>query len=316
MITQNLISDKILKKAINLHLLIFVLIIILAMIITMKRLSAMDDNPIREKKGLYSYSIKDFSRFLKKAGFANYSFKAPNDVSKSLDGNEIWFYNWSSNKVVFVTCAGIKKEIDLPGKRTWSKRSVWFNKEHQVVAWIDKGKVRYSAGVKDDPLIMSTVVNPCGGYFVKNVSQKGVEIYSIEKPDSPLAKVNVLGTGVLKLFFKKDMVYLFDYDSKDGPLKAHIFKKQGMRLVQKDLVIIPRPKNSPAPFYVEDISAWDDNVLLTYVHDWPSKSKWYLFNLKTQEIKIIGNANNYGFYLSCDIIKQNLVKEVVNLDIP
>lgn len=303
MITQNLISDKILKKAINLHLLIFALIIILGMIITIKKLSAMGDNPMKEKKGLYNYSSKNFSRFLKKAGFANYSFKAPHDVSKSLDGNELWFYNWSSNKVVFVACNGIIKEIDLPGKRTWSKRSVWFNKEHQVVAWIDKGKVRYSPEIKDDPLIMSNVINPCGGYFVKNVLQKGVEIYSIEKPDSPLVKVDVLGTGVLKLFFKEDMVYLFDYDRKDGPLKAHIFKKQGMKLVQKVIVIIPRPKDSPAPFYVEDISAWDDNVLLIDVYDWPSKSKWYVFNLKTREMKKIGNANNYGFYLLCNIIK-------------
>ena len=89
MITQNLILDKILKKAINLHLLIFALIIILVMIITIKTLSAMGDNPIREKKGLYNYSNNDFSRFLKKAGFVNYSFKAPSDVSKSLDGNEL-----------------------------------------------------------------------------------------------------------------------------------------------------------------------------------------------------------------------------------
>jgi len=99
------------------------------------------------------------------------------------------------------------------------------------------------------------------------------------------------------------MVYLFDYDRKGGPLKAHILKKQGMKLVQKDIVIIPRPKNSPAPFYVEDISAWDDNVLLIDVYDWPSKSKWYVFNLKTRELKKIGNANNYGFYLLCNIIK-------------
>ena len=202
-----------------------------------------------------------------------------------------------------MTCAGIKKEIDLPGKRTWSKRSVWFNKEHQVVAWIDKGKVRYSAEIKDDPFIMSNVINPYGGYFVKYFLHKGVEIYSIEKPESPLAKVNVIGTGILKLFFKEDTVYLFDYDSKDGPLKAHILKKQGMKLVQKDIVIIPRPSDSPAPFYVEDISAWDDNVLLIDVHDWLSKSKWYVFNLKTREMKKIGNANNYGFYLSCNIIK-------------
>jgi hypothetical protein len=73
-------------------------------------------------------------------------------------------------------------------------------------------------------------------------------------------------------------------------------------------VIIKRPRRSLAPFHVQDLSPWSDEVLFCDVHDMPVPiHEWYVFNLKTCEMKKIGNTlllGSFGFYVQCDIIQE------------
>lgn len=198
------------------------------------------------------------------------------------------------------------------------------------MAWYDRNKsvVHYKKGMFEKiskAFGRGSGPDPSGNYFVKYSSPSydiplsescRTEIYSIERPDSPIVKVSVC--GIRKIFFKTDRVFLFGNDyhgggnnNSDRSITAHIFQKKYDRLIQVEKITILPPRVSPAPFYVEDFSPWNNDVFLIDVHDLPTRSVWYVFNLETREMKKIGKvpfSGGYGFYLQCDIIGNALEK--------
>jgi hypothetical protein len=82
--------------------------------------------------------------------------------------------------------------------------AAWFNDEHQAIAWIDKGRVYYKNGMSEAPPFHADGgADPSGRYFIKDIPSPvdkrtsiGVAIYSIERPDFPLAKVKVDRGGI------------------------------------------------------------------------------------------------------------------------
>jgi hypothetical protein len=60
-------------------------------------------------------------------------------------------------------------------------------------------------------------------------------------------------------------------------------------------------------FYAMDLSPWNDEVLYLDAHDFPSRSIWYSFNVKTRQLNKVSKEPFFGgvaFYLQCDIIKK------------
>ncbi|MBW2005044.1 MAG: hypothetical protein JRI72_10635 [Deltaproteobacteria bacterium] len=259
-------------------------------------------------KGLYLYSCKEISRFLKKIGYPDYTIKSVGDITRNSDGTALRFVEWYKRKGIVVTCDGTIKELYVPGY------AAWFNDENQAIAWLDKGRVYYKNGMSEEPpFIADYRADPSGEYFMKPIHSPvdkrtsiGVAIYSIERPDFPLVKVKVdWGEDI---FLKDDMVLFFgsDFRDRDEKEKLFIFKRKGRKLLQIEKVIIKRPEKSPAPFYVQDLSPWSDEVLFCDVYDF-GRSIWYVFNLKSREMKKIGKkpfSGGWGFYLQCDIIKE------------
>lgn len=282
---------------------------------------AMGTKNRQEGKGLYFYSGKEISHFLKEIGYPNYSIKASWNVSRNANGTVLRFFDWSDNKVLVVSSTAFVKEVDLPGRATWSKRSVWFDNKHQVAAWLEGGKVYFSEGIRKD-LTSQAHEDPnlSGKYFIKSASYSSdiplrtlckTVLYSIEKPDLPLVEVSAC--GIRDIFLKNGKIIFFanDFDEqvnriKDSPT-AHVFKTKDNKLIEVEKIDIKRPKTSPAPFYVIDLSPWTNEVLLVEVYDWPSRSRWYVFNIETYEMKEVGKvpfSGGWGFYLQCDIIKE------------
>jgi hypothetical protein len=262
-----------------------------------------DEYVIDGSKKLYSFGY-NLESFLSSHGYSNYSIKSSHDLARNLKGDELWVFNWKEEtKALTITCGGEIFEWRLPS-RIWRK-SVWLDQKNQVVAWIKKGVLHYStSSIDQKPELMLSVKNKDGGYFVRSLPSRKVAIFSLESPDSPLAVADVPGTGLLRIFSKGKKLYLFDYKKEDVPLMGYVFLKKGSALLKIEEIEIPRPHPSPVPFYVEDLSPWSDEILLIDGHDWPIMSKWYIFNLATREMKKLGNADGYGFFLSCDILKK------------
>jgi hypothetical protein len=110
------------------------------------------------------------------------------------------------------------------------------------------------------------------------------------------------------VFRKDDKVFMFGnyFDTRDEQEELYTFQIKNDELIQTEKLIIQRPRKSPAPFYVKDFSPWTDEVLFADVHDF-GRAEWYLFNLKTHEMKRIGKepwGGGWGFYLQCDIVKE------------
>ena len=297
---------------------------ILSMILTFMVLSSnlvfamgYRNRPDGNGKGLYFYSAKDFSRFFKDIGYSDFWADRGIHISRNSDGTALRFVSDPMKKLVVVSCDGSVKEQHVPGY------PAWFNDEHQAVAWHDQyeGLVYYNNGMSEKISFgPHSGPDPSGRYFIKSPIPShhipmsvscSTEIYNIKRPDLPLAKIAVC--GIRRIFFKDEKVLLFGNDycdqgnGKKSATTAHIFQMRRGEFIETEKVFINRPTESPAPFYVMDLSPWNDEVLFIDVYDFPSRSRLYIFNLKTHEMKKIGYipfSGGWYFYLQCDIIKE------------
>lgn len=295
---------------------LFILFISICLIILLANLSyAMGSKSRPDGKGLYIYSGNEISNFLKNIGYPDFSITSSRNFRRNSDGTALRLIDSFNKRGIVAMCDGSINELVVHGSGTW------FNDDHKPVLSFDKDRVYYIKGQSEKrSFSLDDGADPSGHYFIKtpihshdiplNVSCI-TEIYSIEKPDLPLAKLSVC--GIQKIFLKDNKVILFgnDYISQENKIKdsttAHIFQIKDEKLIEIEKVNIDSPEKSPAPFYVMDISPWNDEVLFIDVYDFPSRSRLYVFNLKTHEMKKIGKvpfSGGWGVYLQCDIIQE------------
>ena len=268
------------------------------------------ENTPSEKK-LYIYSNREFAGFFKDIGYPDLWY---NDIriSKNSIGTALRFLNESKRKIVVVTCDGSITVVDSPGYLAW------LNDANQVIAWFDeKSRVHYANGTSEKrPFSPYSGPDPSGRYFIKEFPDLPLQprgescntcLYSTDKPNIPLVKVPICATQ--RLFYKDSKVFLAGSQYYEGhwQQEMYIFQEKGDTLKQIDRIALQRPDNSSATFYAEDLSPWDDEVLYLDVYDFPSRSRWYSFNLKTHQLIEVGKKSFWGgraFYLQCDILKK------------
>lgn len=267
---------------------------------------------------LYLYSTKELSQLLDRIGFPDFPVTAAWDVSRNADGSALRFYDWSNNKAVIISCDGHIKMVRLPGPSTWSEKPLWFDKRHEVYAWWGKGEVNISNKKRIREPSGEMVDEPHGEYYFRHIAPHhrndlttGTAIYSIDKPNAILAKVDIIGK---QIFSKNGNVFLFGNisEEREEQEEIHVFKKKNNKLVQIDKHVIKRPAKSPAPFNVEDISPWSDEVLFCDVYDFPARSKWYLYDMDTRELNELRKkpfSGGWGFFLQCDIVGKTTAKK-------
>jgi hypothetical protein len=266
----------------------------------------------REEKGLYIYSNRELSNFFKYMG---YQYLWYNDIriGRNSDGTALRFLNESKRKIIVAACDGSVTIMDSPGYLAW------LNDMNQVVAWFDdKSNVHYANGMSEKrPFSPVHGPDPSGKYFIKEPPDLSrlplsescyTSIFSIKKPNMPLVKVNIC--GATKIFYKDGKVFFTGSKYRDGNLEEkemYIFKEKGNTLEQIEKIMVPKPDTSVLYFYAEDLSPWDDEALYLDAHDFPTRSIWYSFNLKTHKLNKVGKVPWFGgraFYLQCDIIKK------------
>jgi hypothetical protein len=270
-----------------------------------------------DKSLLYLYSGKDISSFLKRKGYPELKIRAPWEIVRNADGTALFFFDWTNNKAIMANCNGVVKEILLPGKQFWRGKIIWFGKENNVAAWYEDGDVHFMTD-KDRVEILKEInkTSLSGGFYPKIVKSTfnenvpiGTEIYSIVDPMTPLARIMDFRTK--NIFLHQDKLLIFGGNFFDMSEQEYLYnfqlKDKELLLVNK--MVIKRPAKSPAPFYAQDLNSTGDEVLFVDVFDVPSRSEWYVYNLKTQEMRKIGKqpfSDGSGFYLQCDILKENI----------
>jgi hypothetical protein len=290
--------------------------------LSINNVAAMGCSNIPKGKSIYSYTAKEILDFLEEIGYANFATKNELSITRSNNGRELWFFNKRSLKAIFISCNGSSYVVNLP-RKPGSLNSVppgldiWFNENNSPIAWMDNGYIYYqNEAMKKTNDFFSSIINVRGGYFlIRNCQQGFVDIYSIEKPPQNerdsishkglhLIRINIVGKGFVAHFSKGNKVYLFCQEMIGGPQILYILKRNSSKLVIEKKISVPRIKKNPKGFYTYiDISPRDDEVLLKDRADPDFFSELYSFNLIIQELKKIGRAKRYNFYLQCDLIR-------------
>jgi hypothetical protein len=268
-----------------------------------------------DEKGLYVYSERELLRFFEDMGFKDLYYNMT--VSRNSDGTALRFINRRKKKGIIAKCDGSIRVIDIPGDLAW------FNDANQAIVWVtwdDNRSVTHYANGTSEKTSFSPGhgPDPSGKYFIKEPPNLPVvppsescftTIYSTERPNIPLAKADIC--GATKIFYKDNQVYLTGSQLRNGRWQEEeirIFQHNtGNALEQIDRVIVPKPDKSLLYFHAEDLSPGDDEMLFKDVHDFPSRSVWYSFNLKTRQLNKVGKmpwSGGLAFYLQCDIVKK------------
>lgn len=292
----------------------FIILIIVLEVGFANRTYAMGAHTTVDSRRLYIYSSGELKRFFEDMGYKDLWYNNI-AVSRNSDGTALRFINGRKKKGIIAGYDGSIKFQDIPGDLAW------LNDDNQAVIWVtlsDNRSVTHYANNTYEPSPFFPAHGPdsSGRYFVKedlSLTARDLcytRIYATERPDIPLVKTDICGE--IKIFYKDKKVYLAGKQLRDGKWQEEIriFQHKNNTsntLEQIDRIIIPRPVKSLLYFYAVDLSPWDDEMLFVDAHDFPSRSAWYSFNLKTRQLKEVGKVpwlGGYAFYLQRDILKK------------
>lgn len=291
--------------------LIGLLFVICMIILRIERSEAMGTNYRSDEKQLYLYNTKEGSDFFKKIGYQEL-WRNNIGISKNSDGTALRFLNKEKKKILIAKCDGSIAIIDSPGYQTW------LNDKNQPVVWLtwsdNVSMAHYANGFSEKmPFTPDAGHDPSGKYFYKDAPEKNcyTTIYSTQKPNTPLIKANLC--GVTKLFVKDSKIYLIGKRFSNGSMKeseVHIFQEKGGVLETVSSMEIPKPDSIVSNYYMYypvDLCPWSDEILFIHMHDFPTRSVYYTFDMKTRKLNKTGKMSIWGgwaFYLQCDILKK------------
>jgi len=268
------------------------------------------DDLMKDGKGLYVYRKRDLELFFKKTGNTDYLSKKKVYVKRNYYGTELWFIKQGIDRILFIGCDGDMEDLSLPGRINFrDEPQIWFSENREIHG--DNTMLGFSLeklGPGNPPFSLSGS-DSRGIYFIKqNMTEKYLEIFSIEAPTIPLIRLKVLNSAFQILFTKDDRVFLFDQEEGRRPLTCWILKRNGLKLAL-DKKIETRWQDYLGRCKVFDISPWGDEVLILDLQDFPGRSRWYVSDLETLRLKKVGIADGYAAFLHCNILKETIKKQ-------
>lgn len=289
----------------NRSILIVVFLVSMFNSLIIKEIGANESVDKMTDKKVYSCSWRKMSKLISDAGYrdfvdANLARANWDAISRNADGTSIRVINMNTKKAIVFNCDGSFKQLELPNFNSW------LDNNNNILAWTEKEKSNHNSiqYFKSNP---PEAMDPSGQYFIANISKGKGEIFSVAKPDIPLARVNIISQSGLCIFLKENKLYVFGHDKRGlpTPLKGFIYEREGAKFILAKEFEIPREKKAESPYVVEDMSPWSDEILLVDVYDFPSFSKRYIFNLKTKVLKYYGLVTKEKcLFLQCDILKK------------
>ncbi len=213
-------------------------------------------------------------------------------ILRNADGTSIHVINRPAKKAIIINKDGSYHRLILPSYYTF------LDNGGNIIAW---------SGKEEN---IATSVDATGKYFIANTAKRAGAIFAVANPDVPLAAVPIIAPDNVVLSLKGNKLYVFGHYKRNlrAPLKGFIYEVQNDRLKFIEEFIVPREHEAESPYYIEDISPDQSEMTLIDVHDMPSISKRYRFDLKTKKINYLGRVwNDKYLYLQCDVIQK--VKE-------
>lgn len=290
----------IVKKKLTIIMITFMIVIM--SVLYLPKTAADDNKNIIRENNVYSFNMRRVSKLLSNLGYHDVNVDLNGHrVSRNADGTSIRIINGYTKSAVIFNCDGSVKYLNLPNHNSW------LDNNGNIIAWPDNSKQNAVKHLRGRALPPIMAMDPSGQYLISCFNDEYLAIASVAKPDIPLAKVKVFYTNYLSLFAKGNKIYVFGRDDSDGygkSPKAFIYEKDGDQFILTNEFEIPREKEAPTRYLVEDMSPLGDELLLYDGHDFPLPSNWYIYNLNTKELKYLGKAKDRGLFLQCDILEK------------
>jgi hypothetical protein len=229
-------------------------------------------------------------------------------------GTSLYFDSDEQQAVLVVRGDGSVQRLQKPAFRAM------LNDDLEFVAWAEAGAYDWTfrGGITRTSANGGIGMEPGGRLYSIATREGTTEVASTDRPMDPLI-VSAVPGGTS--FCTADEVFLFSHyysklaskhglrDRPSNGLLCQIYRNTGSELLLDKVRAIPRPSHShTGGFGVEDMDPGSRNVLVRQSFPMPSimSSRYYLFNLDSQQMKPIGPKGGpwcySGLFLKEDIL--------------
>jgi len=244
--------------------------------------------------GFYAFNKQEIQSIINKNGISDLTvFKG--GITRNAKGTELRIFDRTSEFFVVINCDGIFSKHKMPYK------AVWLDDESNIVAYLDNGYVKYSNGYTEKTFFNERHgIDQSGRYFWKR-EEKGIAgIYATKKPNIKLVEVPYV---LCWIYISNDRLYLFGVNE---PFKIHYkiynLNNDELNLQKESFVQLPDKKSSRLT--VVDFNPDAQYIVFAEQFDLKKTNKWYGFNLDDGTYESFGDAEDYGFFLKCNIISK------------
>ena len=275
----------------------------------------------------YIYSAWEFSCFFKKIGYKDFKNIDELMISRNSDGTELRFFHRYKNIALFIDTTGTIVEKKVPGV------VAWFDDKQNTVIWCDwdkEGKHVYvhypdsSIEQKTLPALQFAIdcgLDQTGEFMIRDQLDSPNQfsyIYHVNNPQDPLEKVPIVGGGITRMYSSKNKLFLIGWNESAYP-NVHDIKTCFIYEIKDDVGLnflgskdIARSRKSPTGWWAVDVNFNGDKILMIDNHDWPERSKYFVYDIKKERFIAETKepiSGGRGFYLQKDILRETLKKQ-------
>lgn len=270
---------------------IFVFYIILNLVLSYSCSGTKSSDISEVPSNFYTFSKQEIQSIINESGLSDLTVYN-GGITRNAKGTALRIFDRTSESFVVINCDGVFSKHKMPFK------AAWLDDENNIVAYLDNEYVKYNNGYTEKTFFHEKHgIDQSGRYFWKR-EQKGVAgIYAIDKPDFKLVEVPYV---LCWIYTSGDRLYLFGIND---PYKIHYkiynVNIDKFNLLEESLIQLPDKKSSR-------LSVVDFNSDLQYLvfaeqFDLKTKNRWHGFNLDDGTYETFGDAEDYGFFLKCNI---------------
>jgi len=244
-------------------------------------------------KDFYRYNKVDIEKLMNIEDFEIWNA----GVDRNSNGTYLRVSDLKSNYRVVMSCDGALSRIELPSPSTW------LDDDNKVVAWRDElGIVHFRNGYTEKTQIARyRSFDPSGNFFWRDTVDGKLGVFSTKNPEKP---VLIFDANFLRLFFKEGELHVFAW-KHESFFDAFQYKVENDHLKEYHRYSVSNDDiGAKISVQLEDYNIDTEDLILVDLRDSPFHSKWYLYNNRMNDIKYIGKAFDYGFFLKCDVLME------------
>jgi len=232
-------------------------------------------------------------KYINENGYQDFSIDRIGGVSRNSLGTSLRLFDRMSNYYIVINCDGSIAKINAPYDH------VFLSDKNDIVIYFLEDKAYFPEGhTEKEFFTYKSGFDASKGYFLKKIKKNVLGVLNIDDPNTILDEQPYISGSIFsygeKLFLfgqdRPEQIVAVVYNIHDGKLK--LLEKQTIKLLD-----VPQARIGLVDFNPETL----DLVIIDQFGK-HSKSNWYSYNLREKVFKDLGNASDYGFFLSCDLV--------------